>query len=272
MERGQKYLSIAKLFDLSDEVAIVTGGTAGIGLAITKRLAEAGATVVMAARDHKRGQGISQELSCTGHKVTFLKCDVSQELDINNLFETTVKTFGGLDILVNNVAAFPNKPISEMDLETYTTVMDTNVRATYLCCAEAAKQMIKQGRGGSIINIASASAFMPTIGFTAYDSSKAAVVMLTRTLALELAPHNIRVNSLSPGLTMTTFLSAPEVLARESWRFSRIPLRHYPCRAEEQANVVLFLASPASSYMTGSDIVNDGGLTLTAIHHRDALH
>ncbi len=271
MVQEEKYLSIKELFDLSGKVAVVTGGTAGIGLASTKRLAEAGAMVVMAARDPKRGQNVSQELSRTGHKVAFVKCDLSQESDINNLFETTVKTFGGLDIMVNNAATFPNKPITEMDVETWNIVMDVNLKGTYLCCAKAAKQMIKQGRGGSIINIASASAFMPSLGFTAYDSSKAGMVMLTKTLALELAPYNIRVNSLSPGLTATTFLSTPEGLASASWRFSRIPLRHYPCRPDEQANVVLFLASGAATYMTGSDILNDGGITLTAIHHREAL-
>jgi len=271
MVQEQKYLSIKELFDLSGKVAIVTGGTAGIGLAVTKRLIEAGAAVVMAARNPERGENVAQELSHTGYKVTFVKCDISQESEVTNLVATTVKTYGGLDILVNNAAIFPNKPITEMDVETYDTVMDINVKGTFLCCLQASQQMIKQGRGGSIINIASGSAFMPTVGFTVYDSSKAAVVMLTRTLALELARYNIRVNSCSPGLTATSWAATPEDVARASRRFRRIPLGHRPARPDEQANVVLFLASSAASYMTGSDILNDGGVTMTAIHDAEAL-
>jgi NAD(P)-dependent dehydrogenase (short-subunit alcohol dehydrogenase family) len=273
MAKEQKYLSIKELFDLTGKTAIVTGGTSGIGLASVKRLAEAGAAVMIAARNADKGKAAAQELKAAGLKVAFVKCDVSQESDVTNLIKTTVKTFGGLDILVNDAAIYPMKPITDPDMGVgfYDEMYGINVRGTFMCCLEASRQMIKQGRGGSIINIGSASAYMPTIGMTVYDSTKAAVVMMTRTLALELAPHNIRVNSCSPGLTATSW-ATPENMEGWSWRFRRIPLGHRPARPEEQANMVLFMASPAASYMTGADVIIDGAVSLTAVHDSDALN
>ena len=266
MEKEVVEPSIRELFDLSGKVAVVTGGARGIGKAITKRLAEAGAAVVMASRDKEVGDEVARELTAMDYNVAWMRCDVSDDSEVTSLMANTVKTFGGLDILVNNAAVFPLKPVTEMDVATYAQVYDVNVKGTLLCCISGCQQMIRQGRGGVIVNIASMSANLPTIGFTAYDSSKAAVVMLTKTLALELARYNIRVNSVSPGFTA----SSPHLEKQESWRCPRVVLGHRAASSDEEARVVLFLASPASNFITGTDILCDGGTSLPTIY--DSQH
>ena len=265
MERGQKYLSIAELFDLRGKVAIVTGGAAGMGFAFSRRLGEAGAAVLIADINPEIGKQKTKELATAGYKVSFVKCDVTRESDVANTVDVAVKTFGGLDIMVNNAGIYPLKPITEMDAETWDRIMNINLRGLFFCCLKASQPMIKQGRGGSIINIASASAFHPTVGFTAYDSSKSGVWMLTRTLAVELAPYGIRVNSVSPGPILTEGSSSPEAMEMNKHRLKGRLLTdgNRQGRPDEIANAVLFLASPASSFFMGSDLVADGGWTLT---------
>ena len=258
----QKYLSIRELFDLGGKTAIVTGGASGIGFGCAKRLAEAGAAVLIADLNPETGKEKTEELTGAGYKANFVKCDVTQESDVKNLVETAVKTFGGLDIMVNNAGIYPAKLITEMDVEAWDTVMDINMKGVFFGCLKAALQMIKQGRGGSIINIASASATHPTLGFTAYDSSKAGVWMLTRTMAVELAPYNIQVNSVSPGPIQTEGVSSPEAIEFNKRRLNRLLMGRVG-RPDEIANIVLFLASPASSLITGSDVVADAGWNLT---------
>jgi len=262
MIEEQKYLSIGELFDLSGKVAIITGGASGIGFACAKRLAEAGAAVMIADLNSGAGKKKTKELTSADYKAAFVKCDVTQGLQVTNMVNTAVKTFGGLDIMVNNAGRYPKKLITEMDVKAWDRVMDINFKGVFLCCLKASQQMIKQERGGSIINIASASAFHPTIGFTACDSSKAGVWMLTRTLAVELAPYKIWVNSISPGPIQTEGRSSPEDIAFNKRRLNRILMGRIG-RPDEIANIVLFLASPASSFITGSDIVADAGWTLT---------
>ena len=199
MLKEQEHLSIGEIFDLRGKVAAVTGGASGLGFASARRLAEAGAAVLIADINPEAAKSKNEELTAAGYKINFVKCDVTQESDVDNMIDTAVKTFGGLDIMVNNAGIYPLKPITEMDVETWDMTMNINMKGVFFCCLKASKQMIKQGRGGSIINMSSASAFQPTVGFTAYDSSKSGVWMLTRTLALELATYGIRVNSISPG-------------------------------------------------------------------------
>jgi NAD(P)-dependent dehydrogenase (short-subunit alcohol dehydrogenase family) len=152
-----------------------------------------------------------------------------------------------------------------MDLETWDRIMNVNMRGLFLCCLKAGQQMIKQGQGGSIINVASASAFHPTAGFTAYDSSKSGVWMLTRTLAVELAPYRIRVNSISPGPILTEGSSSPEAMEMNKHRLKGRLLTdgNRQGSPDDIANAVLFLASLASSFFIGSDLLPDGGWTLT---------
>jgi 2-deoxy-D-gluconate 3-dehydrogenase len=265
MVQEQKYLSISEIFNLRGKVAAITGGASGIGFASGRRLAEAGAAVLIADISLETGKKKTKELASAGYKVDFVKCDVTQESDAANMVDAAVKTFGGLDIMVNNAGIYPLKPIAEMDVETWDRIMNINMRGLFFCCLKASQQMIKQGRGGSIINIASASAFHPTVGFTAYDSSKSGVWMLTRTLAVELAPYRIRVNSVSPGPILTEGSSSPETDEMNKHRLKGRLLTegNRQGRPDEIANAVLFLASPASSLFIGSDLVADGGWTLT---------
>ncbi len=265
MVQEQKYLSIGELFDLSGKVAIVTGGASGIGFACAKRLAEAGAAVLIADLNPEAGKKKTKELTTAGYKAAFAKCDVTDEVQVTNMVDTAVKTFGGLDIIVNNAGSYPLRLITEMDVKFWNRVMDINFKGVFFGCLKASQQMIKQERGGSIINIASASAFQPTKGFTAYDSSKSGVWMLTRTLAVELAPYRIRVNSVSPGPILTEGSSSPEAIEMNKHRLKGRLLTegNRQGRPDEIANIVLFLASPASSFFIGSDIVADGGWTIT---------
>lgn len=265
MAQKQKYLSIKELFDLKGKTAIVTGGASGIGFASAKRLAEAGAAILIADLNPESGKKKTKELAGAGYQADFVKCDVTQEADVTNMVATAVKTFGALDIMVNNAGSYPLRLITEMDVKFWDRVMNINFKGVFFCCLKASQQMIKQGQGGSIINIASASAFHPTKGFTAYDSSKAGVKMLTRTLAVELAPYRIRVNSISPGPILTEGSSSPEAMEMNKYRLQGRLLTegNRQGRPDEIANIVLFLASPASSFFMGSDLVADGGWTLT---------
>lgn len=259
----QEHVPIKELFALSGKVAIVTGGASGIGFGCAKRLAEAGANIVIADFNPETGKKETEELINAGYKATFAKCDVTKESDVANVVETAVKTFGGLDIMVNNVGIYPLKPITEMDTETWDKVLNVNLKGTFLGCLKASHQMIKQSKGGSIINIVSTSYFHPTLGLTAYDASKGGAWMLTRTLALELAPFNIRVNSISPGIIPTEGSSStPEAIEYNKRRLPRVAMGRFGT-PEEVGNVALFLASPASSYITGTDIKVDAGWTLT---------
>jgi NAD(P)-dependent dehydrogenase (short-subunit alcohol dehydrogenase family) len=260
--KNESHNNIRELLDLSDKTAIITGGAAGIGYGCTRRLAEAGAVVIIADYDSERGREKVTELNSNGYKADFEKCDVTKESDLINLVEKAVKTYGGLDIVVNNAGIYPHKLITEMDMETWDQVMNINLRAVFQFCLKASHQIIKQKSSGSIINIASVSSFHPTFGLIAYDTAKAGVVMLTRTLALELAQYSIRVNSVSPGIIQTSWVSSPEAMEYNKGRLDRVPMGRFG-KPEEVGNVVLFLASPASSFITGSDIIVDAGWTLT---------
>ena len=207
---------------------------------------------------------MAKGLTSAGYKVAFVECDVSQKAEVVNLVENTVKTFGRLDIMVNNAGIFPKTFINETETVTWDRVIEVNVKGTFYGCREAGQQMIKQGWGGSIINIASLSAFQPQFALSAYDTSKGGVWMLTRNLALELAQHNIRVNSISPGMIQTEGVSSPEGIEYNKRRLYRVPFGRAG-RPDEIGNVVLFLASPAASYITGSDIVVDAGFALTSL-------
>jgi len=143
MVQEQKYLSIKELFDLSGKVAIVTGGASGIGFACAKRLAEARAAVLIADLNPETGKNKTKELTSAGYKADFVKCDVTQESDVTNVVDTAVKTFGGLDIMVNNAGIYPIKPITEMDIETWDRIMGINMKGVFFCCLKASQQIEK---------------------------------------------------------------------------------------------------------------------------------
>ncbi|MFA4834147.1 MAG: SDR family NAD(P)-dependent oxidoreductase [Patescibacteria group bacterium] len=260
--------TIGELFNLSGKTAIVTGGAMGIGFGIVRRLYEAGANIVIADIDKKVGEEKAEELSGKKNKVIFIKTDVSSEKDVKNLISKTVKEFGGLNIFVNNAGIFPNKLILDMDLALWEKIQAINLRGVFLCCREAGKAMVKAGQG-NIINIASIDALHPSMpGLASYDASKHGVWGFTKNFALEVAKKGVRVNAIAPGGISTEGVQKmngggganQEEMIKQFTQ--KIPLGRFG-EPDEIALAVLFLASEASSYMTGSMIVVDGGFLLT---------
>ena len=264
--------SSKNLLDLSGKTAIVTGGAIGIGYGISYRLAEAGANVVIANRTADEGIKAASELTRAGFKSVAVTTDVSVEADVIRLVEETIKVYGGIDILVNNAGVYPSIPLSQMSLSDFQKVISVNLNGVFLCTKYVSGQMIKQGRGGRIINITSIDALHPSsIGLAHYDASKHGVWGFTKNIALELAQNKIWVNAIAPGGIMTPgvqklqqAMPLPSGIDMRDMLESfleRIPMRRLG-ESDEIGKVALFLASDMSSYMTGSQIVVDGGVLL----------
>ena len=264
--------TIAQLFDLGGKGAVVTGGGMGIGRAIALRLAEAGAGVMIADINQEAAEGTVEEIKASGGKARAIVADASSATDARKVVEAAVEAFGSLDILINNAGIYPMAPVLEASEELWGKVLDLNLKGTFLCSQAAAQEMVKAGRGGKIVNLASIDAFK-SHGMTAhYGASKGGVVMLTKALALELAPHNILVNCVAPGSVMTPGTAR----TRESLRqivgvtpeqviqgfLPRVPLQRM-AEPDDIAKVVLFLVSGAADYMTGDTVVVDGGYLLS---------
>ena len=263
--------TIAQLFDLTGKCAIVTGGAMGIGQAVSLRLAEAGASVMIADIDAEAASQTVMQIKASGGKAQAIRADVSSTADANKVVKATVKAFGCLDILVNNAGIYPVSPALDMSEEMWDKVLNINLKGVFFYSQVAAREMAKNGRGGKIVNMASVDAMHPYGGVAHYGASKAGVVMLTKALALELAPHNILVNAVAPGGIMTPGTKAaraalqargmPEEVVLESFT-ARLPLRRMG-EPDDVAKVVLFLASAAAAYMTGTLVLVDGGFLLS---------
>lgn len=260
-----------QLVNLKGKTAIVTGGAVGIGLGIVTRLAEAGVSVMVADLNKENADKEASELTQKGFKVRALVCDVSAEQAVKNLVKQTVNEFGSIDILVNNAGIYPNIPLSKMNTEDFMRVIDVNLKSVYLTTKHVSEQMIKQANGGKIINVTSIDAIHPSmIGLAHYDASKHGVWGFTKNSALELAQHKIWVNAIAPGGIATPGVQAgsggsvpPEEMAKMIEAFmANIPMRRMG-DPDEIGKVALFLASDMSSYMTGSQIVVDGGALLS---------
>ncbi|HRR45614.1 MAG TPA: SDR family NAD(P)-dependent oxidoreductase [Candidatus Paceibacterota bacterium] len=250
------------MFNLSNKVAIVTGARQGMGKAHAFTLAEAGAKVVISDLSLADCQKVAEEIEKKySVKTLAIKCDVSQKEEVENLVKETINQFKKIDILVNNAGICQNKPFLELTEEDWEKTININLKGEFLMAQEVAKEMIKQ-KSGSIINIASIAMGQEGIGFlnlVHYCASKGGVIGMTEAMALELAPYNIRVNAVAPGIIetpMINFLKTDSQSLENS--LSRIPLRRLG-KPEEVSNLVLFLASDESSYITGSTLVIDGG-------------
>jgi 2-deoxy-D-gluconate 3-dehydrogenase len=264
--------TIKESLDLSGKTAIVTGGAVGIGFGISLRLAEAGANVVIADMNAENAEKAKQELLRGGLKAEAVQADVSNEEDVRKMVEKAVSVFGGVDIFVNNAGIYPSIPVMNMSAADFEKVIAVNLEGVFLCTKKAAEQMISQGRGGKIINITSIDALHPSsVGLAHYDASKHGVWGFTKNVALELAPHNIWVNAVAPGGIATPGVAASQSKAPtpagvdmkkvlESF-IAKIPMKRIG-EPDDIGKVVLFLASDLSSYMTGSQIVVDGGFLL----------
>lgn len=262
---------LSELLNLSGKVAIVTGGAKGIGRGIAYRLAEAGAKVLIADIDEQIGSGTAQELTEKGWTVASIKTDVSNEADVINMINGCREKFGSVDILVNNAGIYPPSPIAQMSEEQYEKVMHVNLRSVFLTTKHVAEVMKLQG-GGRIINITSIDALHPSmVGLAHYDASKHGVWGFTQNSALELAEYKIWVNAIAPGGIATPGVAgmnqgnqaaSEQSQAATAAFMAKIPM-HRMGEADEIGMVALFLASDMSSYMTGSQIVVDGGVLLS---------
>lgn len=243
---------------MDGRVAIVTGGTSGIGLAIAKALADAGARVVVAGRSKERGEEALEALRNDGLDVQFLSCDVGDANSVSAFVGEVVSSHGGLNVLVNSAAINIVKPALDHMPEDVDALLTSNVRGAFLCAQEAAKVMVVQG-GGKIVLLTSMVAERAVPNQAVYVATKGAVVSLVRALALEWAPHGIQVNALGPQLTKTPMTGG---LFANPEKMAEVHARTPAGRAgmpEDLTGAALFLCSSASDYLTGQHIVVDGG-------------
>ena len=247
--------------DLKGKVAIVTGARRGMGKSHALKLADAGAKVVVSDISQEECQLVVDEIKKNRGEAIAVKCDVTKKGEVENMVKKAVDKWGKVNILVNNAGICQFKPFLELTEEEWDRTLNINLKGYFLCAQAAAKEMAKQ-KSGVIVNIASVAMGQVGIGFlnlAHYCASKGGIVAMTEAMALELAPYNIRVNAISPGVIETPmidpFKADPKAMEAT---LAQIPLRRVG-KPEEVSNLVLFLASDASSYITGSTVVIDGG-------------
>lgn len=264
----EKMKPLSKLLDLRGKTAIVTGGAKGIGFGICYRLAEAGAQVFVVDIDGDGAEKAAHNLRNNDWSAEAMSVDVSDDDAVQKMIEICSETFGSVDILVNNAGIYPPKPIQYMSKEEFEKVIHVNLRSVFLTTKYASDVMKSQG-GGKIINITSIDAVHPSmVGLAHYDASKHGVWGFTKNAALELAPFNIWVNAIAPGGIQTPGVEAMQSLAADKTKqasdvfLSKIPM-HRMGESDEIGKVTLFLASEMSSYMTGEQIIVDGGVLLS---------
>lgn len=251
------------MFDLTGKVALVTGGTVGIGRACATALAMAGANIVIASRRQELGEKVSASLKKIGARSLFVQCDVSDERQIQGMMSAVIEAFGKLDIAVNNAGiGVVSDEDERFPKNEWDKLMAVNLNGLWLCAKYQAQQMIKQNpTDGKIINISSIAGVVSLpMSNGAYDASKSAVIHLTKQLALQWGRFNINVNSISPSYVLTPMMSSTTLEFRQRVR-ETTPLGHIQ-RPEDLYGPIVYLASQASDYMTGQNLVIDGGHTL----------
>jgi 3-oxoacyl-[acyl-carrier protein] reductase len=247
---------------LQGKVAVVTGASKGIGAAIAEKLGAEGANIVVNYASDKAGADrVVKKVQAAGSKAIAVQADVSKESDIRRLFDETKKAFGKVDVLVNNAGVYEFRPLEQVDEAHYRKLFDLNVLGLLLTTKQAVENI--NGNGASIINVSSIVAKTPTASASVYSATKGAVDVITRSLALELGARNIRVNSLSPGLTDTEGVRSQqgEDETFRTFAISRTPLGRIGT-SEDIASAALFLASEDSAWITGETILVGGGARL----------
>jgi NAD(P)-dependent dehydrogenase (short-subunit alcohol dehydrogenase family) len=251
-------VGVLDTFDLTGKVAVVTGGNRGLGEAWVRSLVDVGATVVIAARDEERSRATAERI---GHGVETVRLDVRDAEDVRAAATTVVDRHGRVDILVNNAGTCIHRAALEVTDDEWEQVVDINLNGLWRCSQAFGRHMVEQGRG-VIVNIGSISAQIvnrPQMQ-PAYNASKAAVHQLTKSLAAEWAPHGVRVNALAPGYTKTEMAAVDRPEFRARW-IEDAPMQRY-AMPDEFGPALVFLASDASSFMTGATLVMDGGYTV----------
>jgi NAD(P)-dependent dehydrogenase (short-subunit alcohol dehydrogenase family) len=259
---------LQRLFSLEGKAVVITGASGGIGGALATAFAEAGATVGVHGRDEARIRATCQAVEAVGGRAVPLVADLGSVDSCRALIQQAADKMGRLDVLVNNAATNRRKPIKDVSEDDYDFILATNQRAVFFL-SQAAYPLMKAAGGGKIIHIASINVFYALDTVSVYGMSKAAIAQLTKIQAVEWAPDNIQVNCITPGYIRTP-LSKPvwDDPRKASWLRARIPQRR-PAEPEELTGLALLLASPASSYITGQNIVVDGGVLAGGSWDRD---
>jgi NAD(P)-dependent dehydrogenase (short-subunit alcohol dehydrogenase family) len=243
---------------LTGKVAIVTGGNSGIGKGIAYAFAKEGAKVCVVGRNVERGLQVVEEIKKIGSEAIFVKADVGEKEDTLNYINKTIETFGEINIMVNNAAIIHQARIFDLEEKDWDNVIKTNLTSVFLGSKYAAIQMIKQGKGGRIINLSSIHAKIAEPQAAPYTAAKGGIEAFTRTIATELAPHKITANILAPGATYTELTVPMYTPSVKEALFKRIPLKAI-ANIEDIACGAVFMASDEAWYMTGSRMCIDGG-------------
>lgn len=243
---------------LQDQVAIVTGGTRGVGFGLATALARAGADLAVVSRNPRQGQEAAEALAGWGGRVKYIEADVTRLSDLQRMVDETLKEYGKIDILVNNAGTAITRPVLDTTEEEWDRVVDTNLKSVFFACREVGKVMISRQKG-KIINIASISGQSASPLIASYCASKAGVIQLTRALALEWARYRINVNAIGPGYIRTD-LNKKELENEKVYQsiVSRIPFRTL-AKEDDLSGALIYLASEASDYVTGHTLFVDGG-------------
>jgi NAD(P)-dependent dehydrogenase (short-subunit alcohol dehydrogenase family) len=254
-------MSVMSRFDLTGRSAVVTGATRGLGRAFARALAEAGADIVVVGRDEVAAAEVEKELAEIGRRSCTVIADITSRPEVERVLAMAVERFGAVDVLVNNAGACIHRPALEVTDEEWRQVLDVNLDALWTACQVFGRHMVERRRG-SIVNVGSISAqivnrpqWQP-----AYNASKAAVHQLTRSLAAEWAPYGVRINALAPGYIKTAMAPVDDPRFRQHW-IDDAPMQRYGT-PDELGPAMVFLASDASSFVTGSVLVADGGYTV----------
>jgi len=251
--------------ELNSKVAVVIGGTSGIGLAIAKGMAEAGADVVPTSRRPEQVESAASDIESRGRKTLRISSDVSDRASLQNVLDESIKAFGKVDILVNSAGRTKRAPTLEFTEEDWNNIIDTNLTGTLRAAQVFGRHMLER-KYGSIINIASLSTFVALYEVAAYSASKAAVASLTKSLAIEWSQHGVRVNAIAPGVFRTPL---NEKLLDETERgrefLVRTPMRRFG-KVEELAGAAIFLASDAASFVNGEVLTVDGGFLASGVN------
>ncbi|MFD1174351.1 SDR family NAD(P)-dependent oxidoreductase [Oceanobacillus picturae] len=240
---------------LQDRVAIITGGASGIGAATAKLFVSEGAKVVLVDLNEEKGKAFQEELQAQGAEALFVKANITSEEEVANVFKETTNKFGKVDIVFNNAGIGRVHSSHDLDYSEWRNTVNVDLDGVFLVAREAIRGMLESG-GGTIVNTASMYGWVGSPGSAAYNAAKAGVINLTRSLALEYAEKNIRINALCPG-----FIDTPIIPEESKKELSSITPMKRLGKSEEMAKAVLFLASDDSTYMTGNSLTVDGGYT-----------